>query len=47
MNWKQCGRERPWPNLGHYPGIFLDGLRRTAKMSVSMAGLRGDVWTCC
>jgi hypothetical protein len=31
MNGKTYGRKRPWPNLKCYPGIFLDGLRKTTK----------------
>jgi hypothetical protein len=23
INWKLCGRKRPWPNLRDHPGIFL------------------------
>jgi hypothetical protein len=31
MNWKGCGRKRSWPNLRYYPGICLEGLRKTTK----------------
>jgi hypothetical protein len=31
MNWKGCGRKRSWPNKRHYPGIFLEGLRKSTK----------------
>jgi hypothetical protein len=30
-NWKGCWRKRPWPNLRYYPGILLEGLRKTTK----------------
>jgi hypothetical protein len=29
MNWKGRGRKRSWPNVSYYPGICLEGLRRT------------------
>jgi hypothetical protein len=32
-NWKDCGRERLRPNLKYYPGIFLEKLRKTTKIS--------------
>jgi hypothetical protein len=31
MNWKGCGRKRSWPNFRYYPGIFLEGLKKTTK----------------
>jgi hypothetical protein len=31
--------------LKFYPGIYLEGLRKTTKTSVSVAGLRADIWT--
>jgi hypothetical protein len=31
MNWKGFERKRSWPNLRLYPGIFLEGLRKTMK----------------
>jgi hypothetical protein len=31
MNWKGCGRKSSWPNLWYYPGICLEGLRKTMK----------------
>jgi hypothetical protein len=31
MNWKGYGREWSWPNLRYYPGIFLEGLRKTTR----------------
>jgi hypothetical protein len=45
INWKLCGRKRPWPNLRHYPGICLDGPRKTTKTSLMIAGIRADIWT--
>jgi hypothetical protein len=30
MNWKRCWR-RSWPNLRYYPGICLEGLRKTTN----------------
>jgi hypothetical protein len=32
MNWKGYGRKWSCPNLGHFPGIFLEGLRDTTKI---------------
>jgi hypothetical protein len=29
MNWKRCGIKRSWPNLRRYPGICVEGLRKT------------------
>jgi hypothetical protein len=31
MNWKGCERKWSWPNLRHYTGIYLEGLRKTIK----------------
>jgi hypothetical protein len=31
MNWKGYGKKQSWPNLGYYPGICLEGLRKTTK----------------
>jgi hypothetical protein len=31
MNWKGCGRKRSWLNLRYYPGICVEGLRKTMK----------------
>jgi hypothetical protein len=31
MIWKECGRKQSWPNLEYYPGIYLEGLRKTTK----------------
>jgi hypothetical protein len=39
------GRKRSWPKLRYYPGICLEGLRKTTKTSVRIAGLRVKIWT--
>jgi hypothetical protein len=31
MNRKGCGTKQSWPNLRYYPGICLEGLRKTTK----------------
>jgi hypothetical protein len=31
MNWEKCGRKRWRVNIRYYPGICLEGLRRTTK----------------
>jgi hypothetical protein len=31
MTWKGFGRKQSWPNLRYYPGIYLEGLRKTMK----------------
>jgi hypothetical protein len=31
MNGKGCGKKQLWPNLRSYPGIYLEGLRKTMK----------------
>jgi len=41
MNWKVFGRKRSWPILRYYPGIRLEGLRKTTKTSIRIAGRRG------
>jgi hypothetical protein len=43
MNWKGCGIRRSWPNLRYYRSIFLEGLRKTSKTSVRLAGLRLEI----
>jgi hypothetical protein len=42
MNWKGCGRKRSWPILMYYLGICLEGLRKTTKLSVGIAGLLAE-----
>jgi hypothetical protein len=31
MNLKGFGRKWSWPNLSHYPGIYLEGFRKTME----------------
>jgi hypothetical protein len=31
MNWKRCGRTRPWPNLRYYFSICIEGLKESRK----------------
>jgi hypothetical protein len=31
MKWQGYGRKRSWPDLRYYPGIFVEGLRKTTK----------------
>jgi hypothetical protein len=42
MNWKGYGRKWSWNNVRYYPGIFLEGLRKTVK-NVRLAGLRAEI----
>jgi hypothetical protein len=44
MNSKECGRKRSWLNLRYYPSTCLEGLRKTMKTSVGIAGLWVKVW---
>jgi hypothetical protein len=39
IHWEGCEGERPWPNLRHYAGICLRGMRIT---SVRTAELKTD-----
>jgi hypothetical protein len=41
INWKGFGRKRSWPVLRYYPGIRLEGPRKTSKPSIRIAGRRG------
>jgi hypothetical protein len=43
INWEGCGRKWPWPNLRYYPGICLEGLRKTIKTSGKIAGLGVEI----
>jgi hypothetical protein len=43
INWKGCGRKQPWPNLRYYPGIALEGQRKTTKTSVRIASLWAEI----
>jgi hypothetical protein len=45
MNWKGYGRKQSWPNLRYYPGICLEGLTKTTKTSVRIAGLQNKIRT--
>jgi hypothetical protein len=42
MNWKYCRRKRSWPNLRYYPGICLEGLKRTTRL-LRIAGLWAEI----
>jgi len=44
MNWKVF-RKRSWTNVMVLSEIRLDGLRKTTKNFVRVAGLRADIWT--
>jgi hypothetical protein len=35
--------KRSWPTSKYYPGICLDGLRKTTKTSVRTTGVRADL----
>jgi hypothetical protein len=39
---KGYGRKRLWPNLRHYSGIFLEGLKKTTKILGQDSGLRAE-----
>jgi hypothetical protein len=43
MNWEECGKKGPCPNLRYYSGICLEGLRKTMKASIRIAGLWADI----
>jgi hypothetical protein len=43
MKGRECGRKRPWPNLKHYAGIYLERMRKTTKTSVRIAVLRAEI----
>jgi hypothetical protein len=40
LNWKGFGTKRSLPILRHYPGIRLEGLRKT---TVGITGLRAEI----
>jgi len=44
-NWKGCRKKQLWPNLGYYPGLFMEGLRKLMKNSVTILGFRADIRT--
>jgi hypothetical protein len=35
---EKCGRKLLWPNLKHYPSIYLDGQRNATKALVRISG---------
>lgn len=37
MNLKRCGQKWSWPNIRYYPGICLDGLRKSTKTSTKVS----------
>jgi hypothetical protein len=39
INWKEFGTKQSWSNLRYYPGICVEGLRKTRKT------LRQDSWS--
>jgi hypothetical protein len=43
MNWKECDRKPRWSNLRFLPSICLEGLRKSTKSSVRIAGLRAEI----
>jgi hypothetical protein len=43
MNWKGFGTKRLASFLRYYPGIRLEELRKTTKLSVRIAGLRAEM----
>jgi hypothetical protein len=43
IHFKECGKKRSWPNLRHYPGIWLEGLRKTTKKRVRVTGLQAEI----
>jgi hypothetical protein len=43
INWKGYGRKWQWPNLRYYPDIFLEGLRKTMKISVRRDSLWAEI----
>jgi hypothetical protein len=40
MNWKGFVTKRSWPNFRYYLGISLEGLRKTTKTLIRIAGRR-------
>jgi hypothetical protein len=45
INSNRGGKKRSRPNFMHYPNLFHEGLRKTTKTSVKVAGLRTEIWT--
>jgi hypothetical protein len=42
---ESSGRKRSWPKLRPYSGICLEGLTKTTKNSVMIAGLQAEILT--
>jgi hypothetical protein len=42
MNLKGFGNKRPWPNIRHYSGIFLNLLRKAIKLSRRMSSVLAE-----
>jgi hypothetical protein len=42
MNWKGFGRKRSWPNFKVLSRNSLEGLRKTVKILIRIAGCRGQ-----
>ena len=45
MNLKGFGKKQPWPNIRHYPGIFLNLLRKTIKFSGRISSILAEIGT--
>jgi hypothetical protein len=45
MNWRGCGRKRSWPNLRHYLGIYLEGLKEITKNLIHDSRFWAEIWT--
>jgi hypothetical protein len=45
MNWKGCGRELPWTNLWHYPGIYQEVRKVTTKRPVMVVCVPSGIRT--
>jgi hypothetical protein len=43
MNCEGCERKRSWPR--YYPGIYLEGLRKTTKILSQVIQSPGKIWT--
>ena len=41
MNWKGCGRKRPWANMRRCSDILLKGLEKITE-AIRFAGLRAE-----
>jgi len=44
INWKGYGRQWPWPNVRHYPAIYLEKLRNTAN-NLRTVGVPAEIRT--